>query len=416
MAAGAGVIALVFFFASQRGGGSRAASPPGRTYGMMIDAGSTGSRVHTFIFDRDASGQLKLDSEDFFAVKPGLSEYKDDPAQASASIEQLLARSREVIPKDHHAAAPVFLRATAGLRATGPEASARILSEVRGTLRRSGFRFDKDDWVSILDGKDEGIFSWITVNYMLKTPPTETVGTLEMGGGSAQVAFVPRQAPAQGCAVPAEHLTYKGTDLSLYTISHQGYGIKYAMETVMSTMGQNATLAQANPCLAAGEQTVTTPQRKTFEMQGAGNFRQCVSEIAGILSKGSGACSCGLCTYGGSPQPHPINSYVAFAFYKERTVDLGLRSPVSMQDIAAKGEQVCGSSLAKLNEQFQGVANGSPADLCFDLAFMYANLRDGHGLTEAGGAKLQIVSKIDGVELGWSLGAMLKEFEALRMA
>jgi len=150
--------------------------PPAVVYGLMIDAGSTGSRVHTFAFDRvadpaaaaaaaaaatsaaagkaaaAAAAKLQLRNEDFLAVKPGLSSFKTDPVAAADSLQPLLERARAVVPAAQRARTPVFLRATAGLRMVGEEAAERILREVRQTLGASGFRFDTDkgaEWVRL---------------------------------------------------------------------------------------------------------------------------------------------------------------------------------------------------------------------------------------------------------------------------
>ena len=44
-----------------------------------------------------------------------------------------------------------------------------------------------------LDGVDEGLYGWVTVNYLLGAlyPPAKTpaVGTIDLGGGSVQVVF-----------------------------------------------------------------------------------------------------------------------------------------------------------------------------------------------------------------------------------
>jgi hypothetical protein len=43
--------------------------------GIMIDAGSTGSRVHVFKYVR-SDEDLVLESEEFLSIKPGLSSFK----------------------------------------------------------------------------------------------------------------------------------------------------------------------------------------------------------------------------------------------------------------------------------------------------------------------------------------------------
>ncbi len=68
------------------------------TYNIIIDAGSTGSRVHTFKFE--GSGKdLSLVSDTFHQLKPGLSAYPDDPVKAAESLKPLLEEALKTVPK-----------------------------------------------------------------------------------------------------------------------------------------------------------------------------------------------------------------------------------------------------------------------------------------------------------------------------
>jgi ectonucleoside triphosphate diphosphohydrolase 5/6 len=54
-----------------------------KAHAVVIDAGSTGSRVLAFTFKRDffngAGSHLKLEDELWHQVKPGLSSFAEDP-------------------------------------------------------------------------------------------------------------------------------------------------------------------------------------------------------------------------------------------------------------------------------------------------------------------------------------------------
>ncbi|OEL23491.1 putative apyrase 3 [Dichanthelium oligosanthes] len=89
-------------------------------YAVIFDAGSTGSRVHVFRFDK----------------KLNLLEIGDD------GIE-------------------VFAQATAGLRLIGDEQSEQILEAVRNLLHtQSKFQY-KPEWINVLEGSQEGSYLWV---------------------------------------------------------------------------------------------------------------------------------------------------------------------------------------------------------------------------------------------------------------
>lgn len=399
--------------------GYRFFRPPARlSYGLMIDAGSTGSRMHTFAFRKNGVGDLKLLSEDFYPVKPGLSAFKNDPSAAALSIEPLLVRARARVPAEKHEETPVFLRATAGLRLTGEAQAEAILKAVRLHLKKSGFRFDADSWASILGGNDEGIYSWITVNYLLgRKSAAETLGTLEMGGGSAQVAFVPPATEPGKCATGRVAQRYRGHTVGLFTKSDLGHGLQKARARVLAHFEYKGTLL-SNPCINRGGNIRVPvpfdPAKRTVIMAGEGNFEHCLHQIAGALVKPSSDCKCNVCGYDGSSRPRPIKEYVAFAYYLERTVALGMKTPMTVLQIREKGDEICKSTLEEVRQKYKIVPNGVAEDLCFDLAYIVTHLEYAHGISASSDVHLHVKDKIEEIELGWALGAMFDEMSKLK--
>lgn len=85
-------------------------------YAVVIDAGSTGTRVHSYRFLSQTGGALVLLNDDFHSIKPGLSAYAEDPRAAADSLDRLLAHARDAVPLEMQSETPIELRATAGLR------------------------------------------------------------------------------------------------------------------------------------------------------------------------------------------------------------------------------------------------------------------------------------------------------------
>ncbi|TFJ95282.1 coiled-coil domain-containing protein 120 [Platysternon megacephalum] len=72
------------------------------------------------------------------------------------------------IPKEQHDQTPVYLGATAGTRLlnlTGPTVSDTLLAAVTATLKSYPFDFRGAE---ILSSQNEGVFGWVTVNYLLE--------------------------------------------------------------------------------------------------------------------------------------------------------------------------------------------------------------------------------------------------------
>lgn len=164
-------------------------------YGIMFDAGSTGTRIHVYTFVQKIAGQLPvLEGEIFDSVKPGLSAFVDQPKQGAETVQELLEVAKDSIPRSHWKRTPVVLKATAGLRLLPAQKAQALLFEVKEIFKKSPFLVP-DDSVSIMDGSYEGILAWITVNFLtgqLHGHSHETVGTLDLGGASTQITFLPQ--------------------------------------------------------------------------------------------------------------------------------------------------------------------------------------------------------------------------------
>lgn len=86
-----------------------------KQFAVIIDAGSTGSRVLAYEFHMGyLDGRLVLDDEIFREVKPGLSSFGDKPLEGAASINKLLDEAKRFVTKELWSTTPLVLKATAG--------------------------------------------------------------------------------------------------------------------------------------------------------------------------------------------------------------------------------------------------------------------------------------------------------------
>ncbi|KAI8465680.1 MAG: nucleoside phosphatase family-domain-containing protein [Monoraphidium minutum] len=182
---------------------------------VFLDAGSTGTRVHVFGYERPAAGRKGGGPQQAYArihlpepklkVEPGLSHYATDPAGAAVSLRPLLDFARQHVPPAARRAAPVRLMATAGLRLLPGGAVAAVLDACRAELAASEFSF-QPEWAEVISGRSEGLFAWAAANYaggaleaaavaaaVARRGPRDWSrfsGLLELGGASAQITYL----------------------------------------------------------------------------------------------------------------------------------------------------------------------------------------------------------------------------------
>ncbi|THH04946.1 hypothetical protein EW145_g5152 [Phellinidium pouzarii] len=398
-------------------------------YALMIDAGSTGSRIHIYKFN-NCGPSPSYEYEVFKMTKPGLSDYKGDPIGAAASLDTLLEEAVAVVPRELQSCTPVAVKATAGLRMLGVDESAAILEAVRVRLvEHYPFAVVEKDGVVIMDGSDEGVYAWITANYLLNTIRADSpygvhsYAVLDLGGGSTQIVFEPdfSQDSAMEEGDHKYELQFGGKTRTLYQHSYLGYGLMVARSNVhrlvefMTTFNVDPSANQtmpmseiSNPCLWKGssrtvEIQATAPGEVNHNVTMAGNdvgsFEACNRIIELVMAKDA-VCQVKPCSFNGVYQPSILETFAngnvlllsyfydrLAPFYPDETTPPSLSAHPGGADTTLRAE-----------------LEGRP-EWCLDLTFMHALLRLGYEFPVERGVRIE--KQIEGTELGWCLGATI---------
>ncbi|KAL1937346.1 hypothetical protein VTO73DRAFT_13807 [Trametes versicolor] len=166
-------------------------------FALMIDAGSTGSRIHIYKFNNCGPSPGYEYEVTFKQRQPGLSDYRYAPSAAAESLDELLDEAMCVEPDPLRKCTPVTVKATAGLGLLGDAESAAILTAVRQRVEdKYPFSLqDGADSVVIMDARNQGVYAWITASYLLDTiwssspAGMEPYAVLDLGGASTQIVF-----------------------------------------------------------------------------------------------------------------------------------------------------------------------------------------------------------------------------------
>ncbi|XP_060836390.1 ectonucleoside triphosphate diphosphohydrolase 5-like [Rhopalosiphum padi] len=209
---------------------------------VIIDAGSTGSKVLAAAFKKTDDIYL-LDNYIFKREEGGLAEYADDEKKREEIIRHLLSQAEDFMNKNPYCArTPLLLRATAGLRMLN-EKSVEIINQAKGIFNEYSSIFQVDDnSVEIMDGSDEGLFAWFTVNYLLKRIKDleNSVAVLDLGGASLQITFYPtddKKIPTNSSFI--KDYAIMGTRKKLYNQSYLGFGYKAVRTKVFKPVDNN---------------------------------------------------------------------------------------------------------------------------------------------------------------------------------
>ena len=357
-----------------------------KVHAVVIDAGSTGSRVLAFTFKKDfISNELVLQDELWKQVKPGLSSFAQDPVKAGESIQELLNAAKDRIPDRYWSQTPITLKATAGLRLLPKDQSEAIIAQVRTVLEKSGFKPDKN-LIEIMNPMEEGLYAWFTVNYLLGSfAPNKDIWTsaasLDLGGGSTQITFAPKTFPVAGIE-GRKHFIHQvdileGQPLDVYSHSYLGLGLMAAREAIFKK-------SLKSTCITSSKALKFNFHGQEYVVSKGDNagLDACLSTVQAVIKDND------------VHQPVDISNrdIVAFSYFYDLAVEAGLISgyqgQVLVQDYKNAASKACLSS----EESYA----------CLDLSFVYGLLSDGYGLPDS--KLIKLYKKINGHEASWALG------------
>jgi GDA1/CD39 (nucleoside phosphatase) family len=179
-------------------------------HGMIIDAGSGGSRMHVYqweprLFETLPPPISYPESKNAWTGRfsPGLSTYATHPQDVREHLEPLIEFAKEVLAdeKEHWWKFPIYLKATGGMRQLPVQQRQEILKYVREYFFDAACPFYFEfDFARVISGEEEGIYGWAAINFIKgnllfdshgsgTANSNVTVGALDMGGASTQISF-----------------------------------------------------------------------------------------------------------------------------------------------------------------------------------------------------------------------------------
>ncbi|XP_048219223.1 nucleoside diphosphate phosphatase ENTPD5-like [Perognathus longimembris pacificus] len=253
----------------------------------------------------------------------------------------------------------------------------------------------------------EGILAWVTVNFLtgqLHGHGQETMGTLDLGGASTQITFLPQlektleQTP-QGYLTSFEMFN---STFKLYTHSYLGFGLKAARLVTLGALETEGIEGHTfrSACLPRWLEAEWIFGGVKYQyggnQDGVMGFEPCYAEVLRVVQ-------------GQLHQPEEIkrSSFYAFSYYYDRAADTHMidyekGGVLKVEDFERKAREVC--------DNLESFTSGSPF-LCMDLSYITALLKDGFGFADS--TLLQLTKKVNNIETGWALGATFHLLQSL---
>jgi len=416
---------------------ARAQGPitPPNHYGAVIDAGSSGSRIAVFEWriagagDPHVSPVVAIDDDQLDAAQrdPGASREGRKPRgcpltslptegdRVCSCLRALTTRAREAavrfLGEPDLQPIDLWVKATAGVRYEKSQdrrnaildATGQCLGDPAGYGAADAFRWKG---ARVISGEEEGLYAWLAVNHAARTLRGDidgTLGIVEIGGRSAQIAFrVPEPAPGASARGKALAVPLKSGRLHVYAMSQE--------------FGQNAAREGIGTAVVERECAL------------GGGTEACVAKIRRFLCAGAPGRECGNLKPEFTP-PGKMH-FAGLSNFAYATRNLGL-ADLALDTVGDRARRVCDSSYgrslrsaylnpgaetvgdARLMRLGQGLGNefARPAghyksEACFSALYVTQVAEFAWGLPLANISPPEPASASDP---SWPLGAMIVE-------
>lgn len=417
-------------------------------YGIIFDAGSSHTDVAVYRWSSQYKDHGTARTKEI-AFKncsdKGISSFDTDPEAAGAMISECIEKVvLKALPHKDVKKTPIYFGATAGMRLLcerNNNSCDAILDSVRHSFNKFTFR-QVPNRVKVLTGKEEATFGWITANLLNgalnQTMPvfnnSHLAGALDMGGGSAEISFLPETSN-----VPEKYqsdINLYGVDYSLYSQSYLCFGFNEAHRRLMAHLietaaeDKNHTGPIKHPCLNKGLNITKSStfvwlspcskkpfstmfpinNKTTYTFVGTGSPEKCELHTHKLFNKTYCPSKYQNCTFNGEFQPKLKGKFLAFSGFGKTAKFLKVDPTDDLAKFKSAGQDFCRLNWTEVSHG--DVPSYIVSSMCFQA--IYGNTFLTYGLKFPEASKdISFVQKVGGTEVGWSLGFMVNATNAI---
>ena len=427
-------------------------------YIVVMDAGSSGSRIHIYHYPSRQSNESvseiphvsKSGNNWQKKTSPGISTFADKPEKVGDKhLKDLIKYAEKIVPKEQQARTPLFLHATGGMRLLDQDRQDAILGNAcQYILEHSDFFVpDCASHFNVISGPVEGMFGWLAVNYLIggiDNPQNHnhgknhtTYGFLDMGGASTQVTFVPNITESKDhqkylskiniASMDGEHdLSYDVYSKSFLEMGVNEARMRYLRALLLEDKHQSMIY---DPCSLAGfhddevDIAYDDEDTRTVEVIGTGDYQNCSSLLMPLLSD--------MQKESKPDFDFDVNHFVGVSEYWDSTKGFQLGGDLEPNMLIPKIESYCNQSWNDVKDnhksEYEDWKLHDLESLCFKSSWILEVIRDGLGFpiqldqpAELDGkviessdtlenylSPLRAAEEINGVEFSWTLGRAL---------
>ncbi|STX28419.1 ectonucleoside triphosphate diphosphohydrolase I [Legionella beliardensis] len=346
---------------------------------IVVDVGSTGSRMHLYSYDLDKTNSpVKITERFNKKIKPGFATIEPNQATIDAYLTTLFAGAPNV-------QVPVYFYATAGMRLLPQAKQQQFYSLVDQWFQTNS------TWqlaaAKTISGNDEGLYGWLALNYKLNNlaiKKPKPMGYMDMGGASVEVVF-PVNNTVRSDNKDVKTITLYGKNFKIFSHSFLGLGQTEVTHQFLDT----------DSCFSRDYDMPTGDKAQ-------GDAYSCKNEVSSLMNA--------VHHVNQVIQPllsaSRVNKWYATGGLTElvKTPPFSFSTAFTSQELLDQANSaVCNQSWQDLSNQYAN--NDYLYGYCLFPSYYYALMVDGYGIE----SNTQVNYLPPGQEADWTLGVVLQQ-------
>ena len=389
-------------------------------YGVIIDAGSSFTRLQTYQWDADDEQQLPLPvGEPGESATPlHLAYYQ--PEIVEEIFSKIMPAAVNAVPDELQASTTVYCFGTAGMRGITEDERNTVINATKTYLRQNyNFRIAEDS-VDTLTPQEEGLYVWIAVNLVKDNfdDGKTTVPVAEMGGMSTCVVFETTSTDEKYAKNTYEVAIF-GKTFRVFCYSYEQLGIDEGEENYTNSIAQVVGRSMIDaPCYPREYEASI----QYLDINGTGDYDECYKGLSESTLVGAEGCGGAFCGFEKLAMPNSLSGKDLHGVSTFADPVRAFSLTMTLSENIEFAKQFCGKTIGDLQTTYgENVSDiHELARYCLKMAYTNNFLVRGLGIAETEDVERiwtgEIVNITSGekvpVEVGWAYGAILTRTSA----
>lgn len=361
-------------------------------FALVVDAGSshTSCMVYTWEDSKEVSTpDISIYKDGVFDLDIKLSSAGTNESLIPVIFNEFIEKGSKLIPATELSRTRMMVYATAGMRLLDPKVKDSVMEKVYQHLEVNSPFIVKREYVRVIEGYEEGIFGWLTVNMLtgrLNAKTTKETGYADMGGASLEITYETDVAPSKNNYI--YEVTVGKNVYNVLSYSYLNYGGDRATELVT-----DAIEGDKHPCMLKGY----IYEQNGRKYEGTGNIPQCIELVNNTMIKSDSFMKIGL------PDRSSIKTMIGVSIFSTYRKFFAMNVNATLED----WKQVTEMWSAKTWEEASAKYPNDKYIPRYMLCLCYLRLvLEGWGFRD-GSVEFMFPDEINGMKTGWTAGALM---------